>query len=83
MRVFSTEALSLSPPFFSFPLLLYHTLPTSRRSDPDRPMRIYADGVFDMFHSCHSKALMQAKKAFPKTHLIVGGVTFATRALAN
>ncbi|XP_060779425.1 phosphate cytidylyltransferase 1A, choline b isoform X1 [Neoarius graeffei] len=64
---FSDQLAAMSPPYTRV------SLEEARCGTPvGRAVRVYADGIFDMFHSGHARALMQAKCLFPNTHLIVG-----------
>ena len=50
------------------------TLENAKAGKVNRVVRVYADGVFDMFHSGHARMLMQAKMALPncQVYLIAG-----------
>lgn len=41
-------------------------------NDPNNPVRIYMDGVFDGFHYGHARLLKQGKDKFKHVYLIVG-----------
>ena len=47
-------------------------LENNTNTKSEKSIRIYADGVYDMFHFGHARQLEQAKKFYENVHLIAG-----------